>query len=97
MLALIGDLSEWQFNWLSNKDAFKLTAIILNNFLFSAMVGLEIRPIEKLNHNRTEGLSRDGKEGRREGNIKMRCNSRGKSKRERMQECIQLYSPLIQR
>ena len=65
MLALIGDLSEWQFNWLSNKDAFKLTAIILNNLLFSAMVGLEIRPIEKLNHDRTEGLSTDGKERRR--------------------------------
>ena len=97
MLALIGDLSEWQFNWLSNKDAFKLTAIILHIFLFSAMVWLEIRPIAKLNHNRTEGLSRDGKEGRREGKIKMRCNSRGKSKRERMRECMHLYSPLIQR
>ena len=66
-VALIDDLSEWQFNWLSNKDAFKLTAIILNNLLFSAMVGLEIRPIEKLNHDRTEGLSTDGKEGRRGG------------------------------
>ena len=72
---------------MSNKDAFKLTAIILNNLFFSAMVGLEIRPIAKLNHNRTEGLSRDGKEGRREGKIKMRCNSRGESKRERMREC----------
>ena len=97
MLALIGDLSQWQFNWLSNKDTFKLTAIILNNMLFSAMVGLKIRPIAKLNHNRTEGLSRDGKEGRREGKIKMRCNSRGKSKRERMWECMHLYCPLIQR
>ena len=27
------------------------------------MVGLEIRPIAKLNHNRTEGLLTDGKEG----------------------------------
>ena len=97
MLALLGNLPEWQFNWLSNKDTFKLTAIILNNLLFSAMVGLKIRPIANLNHNRTEGLSRDGKEGRREVNIKLRCNSRGKSKRERMRECTQLYSPLIQR
>ena len=97
MLALLGNLPEWQFNWLSNKDAFKLTAMILNNVLFSAMVWLEIRPIAKLNHNRTEGLSRDCKEGRREGKIKMRCNSRGKSKRERMRECMQLYSPLIER
>ena len=31
------------------------------------MVGLEILPIAKLNHNRTEGLPTDGKEGRREG------------------------------
>ena len=58
---------EWQFNWLSNKGAFKLTAIILNNLLFSAKVGLEIRPTAKLNHDRTEGLSTDGKEGRRGG------------------------------
>ena len=56
------------------------------------MVGLEIHPIAKLNHNPT-----DGKEGRREGKIKIRCNSRGESKRERMRECTQLYSPLIQR
>ena len=61
------------------------------------MVWLEIRPIAKLNHNRTERLSTDGKEGRREGKIKMRCNSRGRSKREQMRECTQLYSPLIQR
>ena len=27
------------------------------------MVGLEIRPIAKLKHNRTEGLPTDGKEG----------------------------------
>ena len=70
MLALLGNLPEWQFNWLSNKDAFKSTAIILNIFLFSAMVGLEIRPIAKLNHNQTEGLSTDGKEGRREGKLR---------------------------
>ena len=31
------------------------------------MVGLEIRPIAKLNHNQTEGLSTDGLEGRRGG------------------------------
>ena len=31
------------------------------------MVGLETRPIAKLNYNRTEGLPTDGKEGRRVG------------------------------
>ena len=67
VIALIGHLSEWQFNWRSNKDAFKLTAIILNNLLLSAMVGLEIRPVAKLNHNRIEVLPKDGKEGRRGG------------------------------
>ena len=51
------------------------------------MVGLEIRPIAKLNHNRTEVLSTDGKEGRRGG----------ENKRERTRECIQLYAPLIER
>ena len=61
------------------------------------MVWLEIRPIAKLNHKRTEGLSRDDKEGRREEKIKMRCNSLGKSQRERVRECMHLYSPLIQR
>ena len=62
-MELIGHLSEWQFNCLSNKDAFKLTVVIPNNLLFSAMVGLEIRSIAKLNHDRTEGLLTDGKEG----------------------------------
>ena len=32
-----------------------------------AMVGLAIRPIAELNHNRIEGLPKDGKEGRRGG------------------------------
>ena len=31
------------------------------------MVGLAIRPIAELNHNRIEGLPKDGKEGRRGG------------------------------
>ena len=51
------------------------------------MVGLEIRPIAKLNHNRTEVLPTDGKGGRRGG----------ESKRERTRECMQLYAPLIER
>ena len=48
VLALVGHFSEWQFHWLSNKDAFKLTAIILNNLFFSAMAGTGIRPTAKL-------------------------------------------------
>ena len=31
------------------------------------MLGLEIRPIAKINHHRTESLPSDGKEGRRGG------------------------------
>ena len=51
------------------------------------MVGLKIRPVAKLNHNRTEVLPPDGKED----------GGEGESKRERTRECIQLYAPLIER
>ena len=99
MMDLIDHLSEWQFNCLSNKDAFKLTVVIPNNLLFSAMVGLEIRPIAKLNDNRTEGLPTDGKEGWRAQKhfLAQRCQRRGESKRGRTWKCIQLYAPLIER
>ena len=62
------------------------------------MVGLEIRPIAKLNHNRTEGLLTDGKEGWRAKKrfLAQRCNRRGESKRERTRECVQFYAPLIE-
>ena len=88
MMELISHLSEWQFNRLSNKDAFS-----------SSMVGLEIRPIAKLNHNRTEGLLTDGKERWRAKKrfLAQRCNRRGESKRERTRECVQFYAPLIER
>ena len=74
--------------------------MILNTLLFSAMVGLKTRPIAKLNDNRIEGLPTDGKEERRGGKHFFggeRCKHRGESKRERTQECIQLYDPLIER
>ena len=63
------------------------------------MVGLEILPIAKLNHNRTEGLPTDGKEGRREGKhfFFFFFVRKYVSKRERTRECIQLYAPLIER
>ena len=58
------------------------------------MVELAIRPIAELNHNRIEGLPKDGKEGRRGGKhfffLAPRCNRRGGSKRGRTRECIQL-------
>ena len=55
------------------------------------MVGLEIRPIAKLNHNRTEGFLTDGKEGWRAKKrfLAQRCNRRGETKRERTRECVQ--------
>ena len=48
------------------------------------MVELEIRPIAKVNHNRTEGLLTDGKEGWRAKKrfLAQRCNRRGETKRE---------------
>ena len=63
------------------------------------MVGLEIRPIAKLKHNRTEGLPTDGKEGwtAKKLFLAQRCNRRAESKRGRTRECIQLYAPLIER
>ena len=63
------------------------------------MVGLEIRPIAKLNHNRTEGLATDDKEGWRAKKhfLAQRCNRRGENKRGRTRECIQFYAPLIER
>ena len=63
------------------------------------MVGLEIRPIAKVNHNRTEGLLTDGKEGWRTKKrfLAQRCNRRGETKRERTWECVQFYAPLIER
>ena len=67
MLALIGHLSEWQFNWLSNKDALSNGDNAEHFVIFVNQVGLETRPIAKLNNNRTEGLPTDGKEGRRGG------------------------------
>ena len=56
------------------------------------MVGLEIRPIAKLNYNHTQSIPTDGKEGRRGGKhfLTQRCKHRGESKRERSRECIQL-------
>ena len=75
-----------------------VVVVIPNNLLFSAMVGLEIRPIAKLNRNRTEGLLTDGKEGWRAKKrfLAQRCNRRGESKRERTRECVQFYAPLIE-
>ena len=65
------------------------------------MLGLEIRPIAKINHHRTESLPTDGKEGRRGGKhfffFSQRCNRRGEGQSDQKRECIQLYAPLIER
>ena len=65
------------------------------NTLFSAKVGQEIRPMDKLSDKRIEGLSTHGKVrlGGREKCSPQRCNRRdGERKRERTQEYVLLYT-----
>ena len=65
------------------------------NTLFSAKVGQEIRPMNKLSDTRIEGLPTSGKVGWGGGKnfFPQRCNRRdGERKRERTRECMLLYT-----